>query len=525
MANIEGEGNLEVQAPGGKKAEVWREVILYPDSWPQCLQCTFSAIPHAGYSGVSQNLISAEETISIDKWPENPAMGFIAGASVHNSPSQSAKVEIEVEGRTYLMGKYSSEAIVASSSESNQTIEQISSFGPDSSPITIDIGAADGSDSSEIKAVITYDPNAKLLALFRNGICDSICQQPQTGLTSLNLKGHIEGTIAITYTAVNSAGTVTKGRSSNGGAIMADLNDNVDQGSVSGSATFYVDQAWGGKIQSAVDAAWDGDTIYVAAGNYKENVVIDKSITIIGAGSANTIVDGNQAGAVFAIGTNNPYISVALSGMTIQNSKAEQGGGIYNAYGIITVSGCTISENIANYNGGGICTGFANSESINLIIENCDISKNRAQWGGGIMAPAATITNCNITKNVATTESGGGMYLTGVGTTQVTGCTISENTAYVSGGGIFVNSGALIVENSNITNNTAGYGGGIGNGGGIFIISTTEGPASIEVTGSNISENTATGNGGGIYNVGATLQPPFDTNQVVNNRPDDIVNA
>ena len=45
------------------------------------------------------------------------------------------------------------------------------------------------------------------------------------------------------------------------------------------------------KIGDAVAAASAGDTISVAAGTYKEDVTITKSLSLIGAGSASTIID------------------------------------------------------------------------------------------------------------------------------------------------------------------------------------------------------------------------------------------
>jgi len=66
--------------------------------------------------------------------------------------------------------------------------------------------------------------------------------------------------------------------------------------SMNGDAgTLYVGGAGGGNyttIQDAIDNASAGDTIYVYAGTYNENIVIDKQISLIGEGYTSTIIDG-----------------------------------------------------------------------------------------------------------------------------------------------------------------------------------------------------------------------------------------
>ena len=109
----------------------------------------------------------------------------------------------------------------------------------------------------------------------------------------------------------------------------------------------------GGWIQSAVNDALSGDWINVAAGTYNENVLIDKTLVLNGAGRDKTIVDGNKAGSVFTVGGGNPNAEVSLYGMTIRNGASNFGGGIYNA-GKLTVSDSIIFGNTAQTSGGGI---------------------------------------------------------------------------------------------------------------------------------------------------------------------------
>src|SRR5205809_4561142 len=80
-------------------------------------------------------------------------------------------------------------------------------------------------------------------------------------------------------------------------------------------------------IGYAITQSTSGDTISVAAGTYAEPVVIDRSLTIAGAGSASTFVDGG-AGTVVTIGAPAASIVVKISRLTIQNGQAPSGGGI-----------------------------------------------------------------------------------------------------------------------------------------------------------------------------------------------------
>ena len=78
------------------------------------------------------------------------------------------------------------------------------------------------------------------------------------------------------------------------------------------------------KIQDAIDAASEGDTIFVYNGTYYEMILIDKSITIIGEDRESTIIDGGNIGNIVILSSD----FIKFSGFTIRNSD-DDGIGIF----------------------------------------------------------------------------------------------------------------------------------------------------------------------------------------------------
>src|SRR6185503_19215898 len=101
-------------------------------------------------------------------------------------------------------------------------------------------------------------------------------------------------------------------------------------------------------ITAAVAAASPGDTIRVARGFYREDIVISKSLSLIGAGRYGTVIDATgKANGIFIDGTasspNTGVSDVTISGFTIENANFE---GIL----VASATGVTIVDNLITNN-------------------------------------------------------------------------------------------------------------------------------------------------------------------------------
>ena len=189
-----------------------------------------------------------------------------------------------------------------------------------------------------------------------------------------------------------------------------------------------------GSLRQALAIAHDGDTIDGTGVSgvitlTSGQLLVEKRVTINGAGADVLAVDGNATSSVFQIGTGATAPTVAISGLTIRNAQGNFGGGIF----------------------------ISNAPTATII--NCTVSGSRAGFGGGIFSDAAllTIANTTISGNIA--SEGGGIYNNG--TVTITNSTFSDNSAQSVGGAMFNDKGTMRVTNSTMSNNSAFSGGGI----------------------------------------------------------------
>lgn len=110
-------------------------------------------------------------------------------------------------------------------------------------------------------------------------------------------------------------------------------------------------------VSAAVAAAGQGDTIFVEPGTYTEDVVVDRSLSLVGENPRNTIIDASGLShGVDIDGMNHPGLShVVVTGFTIENAN-------FSGILITNASAITISNNLVRYNdknlSNGACPGL-----------------------------------------------------------------------------------------------------------------------------------------------------------------------
>ena len=219
-----------------------------------------------------------------------------------------------------------------------------------------------------------------------------------------------------------------------------------------------------------------------SAGDLGYRIPVDAGVSIVGAGSASTVIQMTTSGGVpidKVMSFNEGFVNapgsfdIFLSGLTLQNGTN---------HNTNTTTGITA---------GGIAD-WDNNGTGNLTFTNCVLSTGTALMdSGGILA----------TSNFAS--------VAGFGTLDIESSTITAGKTAAQGGGIFMAENVpLTLNNSTVSDNVAGhsavpsFANSIGLGGGIELYSTsgianTLTASQISIANSTISNNTASGNASG----------------------------
>ena len=240
-------------------------------------------------------------------------------------------------------------------------------------------------------------------------------------------------------------------------------------------------------IGAAIENASNGDIIFIYPGTYRENVVVDRSVSVIGYDAQNVVVDGSGHGKVFEVVAGN----VRICNLTIRYAGNE---GDNNDAEIYINSDNNIIENNL------IAHSFGDSNTACIYLDTCsgNIIRNNSIKGNyfGIdvyQSSQNTIYGNHISQQVG---FGGGIHISARSTSNEINNNVMEgkgNTKDVVGIGIFGD------KNSVANNEIHGYSRGI--------------DAWLAGSENNISGNNIYNNGYGIY-----MGYDFASNRIAGNR-------
>jgi hypothetical protein len=134
-------------------------------------------------------------------------------------------------------------------------------------------------------------------------------------------------------------------------------------------------------------------------------------------------------------------------GAATGSGNDQYGGGIYCASSVASISHCTIQNNRALGQGGGLCIELPPGEAV-ATLSDCTIRGNQAGLnGGGIYyaGPHVVLQRCQLLANQSD-QSGGGVYCFVYleRTAQIDGCTFTDNQSEDDGGGLEISGGGGI---------------------------------------------------------------------------------
>jgi len=236
------------------------------------------------------------------------------------------------------------------------------------------------------------------------------------------------------------------------------------------------------KIQYAIDNASSGDTIFVYNGTYYENVIINKSISLVGQDRDGVIINGSGSGDGIYI---NESSWVNISNLTVTDSGNAVGDGGIDIYHsrYVNVENVNVSGN-----GVGIYIQYSSSGVIHANIIKDSKEKGILMVSADI--PGYYSDNNRIYRNTISNNPGGGIDIELYSENNFIYDNLCNNNGY---DGIYIKGNNNLINNNTYSNNDR-YG--------IYLLSDSN----------NITNNTCNWNGiRGIYLEGA------DYNYIYNN--------
>ena len=273
--------------------------------------------------------------------------------------------------------------------------------------------------------------------------------------------------------------------------------------------------------QDALDAARDGDQVWVAQGIYGpldptggEVVRLESGVVVLGGftgtefqadqrapGSAVTVLDGQGSSFHVVTGADRAVIDgfTVTGGSAVGNMPQSSSGGTYSGGGMFNagvspeVRNCLFVGNTASFNGGAIF----NEDSDPLIVD-CVFEDNTANFGGAMDNRGSSPTLVNVKFKNNTSIISGGAAANFDGSPVFINVVFSGNSSGQIGGAVLSNSSDAVYTNCSFTGNKATTGGGG--------IGMWQGKA--QITNSILWDNQA-GDGNAVLNVNGVANVNF----------------
>lgn len=319
---------------------------------------------------------------------------------------------------------------------------------------------------------------------------NSATQGAASGGGILNNANGMLNTLSVSGSIVsnNSTNRAGGGIEDNGGSVTL-TNVTMNGNSASGNAAVMGAPGNGGAFHSGGAA-----TILINGGLFSGNTA------------------GAEGGGIWTAGTAS-INQARITGNTASGNSADQGGGgVFNQGGDMSLSGVSITDNLADGSsgsGGGVL-----SNGGSLSIEGSVISNNQANRAGGGLEIAATATtatteltevimennNAGVAPAVAAPGNGGAIHVSGNNSIDIDSGRFNNNLAALEGGGLWNSVANMTITNSSINNNSSLGGTDSHDGGGAVF----NNGGTISISNAEISNNTADvelGSGGGILNI------------------------
>jgi hypothetical protein len=217
-------------------------------------------------------------------------------------------------------------------------------------------------------------------------------------------------------------------------------------------------------IQDALNAVATGGTVHVAAGTYAEHVLVNKTVTLLGAengvhaptrSGAESVVDGGGYTPFYVTASD-----VTIDGFTVQGAT----NGNQFGYGILLApgtSGAHVVNDIIQGNIAGL--GIENADSADSALVQYNLFQNNTvtgpaggtdiyadQYTAGTGGVNKVLIDSNTFTNSTFTENAWALGMSNTGTTPFSGITFSHNTVTNHGRGVYF----YATTSSTVTDNT-----------------------------------------------------------------------